>query len=57
MEKLLVTRKEAADLLSISVDMLDKLRRSKIPYFCIGSRVYFRPIDLQTFVDKEIEKC
>lgn len=57
MEKLLVTRKEAADALSISVDMLDKLRRSKIPYFYIGSRVYFRPIDLQTFVDKEIEEC
>lgn len=57
MEKLLVTRKEAADMLSISIDTLDVLRRSRIPCVYIGCRVYFRPEDLKAFVDKEIKKC
>lgn len=57
MDKMLISRKEAAEMLSISVKTLDVLRRKRIPCVYIGCRVYFRPEDLKTFVDKEIEKC
>lgn len=57
MDKMLVSRKEAADILSISVKTLDVLHRRRIPCVYIGCRVYFQPEDLKTFVDKEIEKC
>ena len=57
MDKMLVSRKEASDMLSISVKTLDVLRRKRIPCVYIGCRVYFRAEDLKTFVDKEIEKC
>lgn len=41
MEKLLITRKEAAELLSISVDTLDVLRnKNMIRAVTIGTRVY-----------------
>lgn len=57
MDKMLVSRKEASEMLSISVKTLDVLRRKRIPCVYIGCRVYFRPEDLKTFVDKEIGKC
>ena len=51
MEKLLLTRKEAADALSISVDTLDKIVRSgKLKSINIGVRVYFAPEVLREFV-------
>lgn len=54
MEKLLVTRKEAAELLSISVDTLDHLRNAKsIRSVKIGARVYFSPDELRSFTTKE----
>lgn len=44
MEKLLLTRHEAAQVLNISVDTLDVLRNDgKIRCVRIGARVYFRP--------------
>lgn len=56
MEKLLIPRKEAAALLSISVDMLDALRRvGEIRAVTIGSRVYFSPEELRAFVMKDGE--
>ena len=46
MEKLLIPRKEAADILSISVDTLDWLRaEKKIQAITIGARVYYSPED------------
>ena len=51
MEKLLVTRKDAAYMLSISVDKLDDLRKKKkIRCIYIGSRCYFRVDELRVFV-------
>lgn len=54
MEKLLITRKEAAELLSISVDTLDVLRnKNMIRAVTIGARVYFSPDELRRFTKKE----
>mgnify|MGYP005758438721 CR=1 FL=1 len=54
MEKLLITRKEAAEDLNISVDTLDMLRNSgKIRAVSIGARVYYSPDELRAFVTKE----
>jgi excisionase family DNA binding protein len=54
MEKLLLTRKEAAQALNISVDTLDELRNSgKLRAVNIGARVYYSPDELRAFVTKE----
>lgn len=54
MEKLLLTRKEAAQALNISVDTLDMLRnRGKLRAVNIGVRVYYSPDELRAFVTKE----
>ena len=54
MEKLLLTRKEAALALNISVDTLDMLRNSgKLRAVNIGARVYYSPDELRAFVTKE----
>ena len=53
MEKLLVSRKEAAYLLSISVDKLDELRRQqKLRCIYIGVRCYYSMDELKAFVLK-----
>ena len=58
MDKLLLTRSEAAQALSISVDTLDELRRSnKIKYINIGSRVYVALAELEAFITKEGALC
>lgn len=58
MEQLLITRKEAADALHISVDKLDELRADgKIRWVNIGARVYFSPEELRAFVRKEGFLC
>lgn len=54
MDKLLLTRKEAACVLNISVNTLDELKRSKkIDCVYIGSRVYFSPDELRSFVSRK----
>jgi excisionase family DNA binding protein len=51
MDKKLYTRKEAAQMLSISVDTLDKLRcAGKIRSRYIGARVYISSDELTAFV-------
>lgn len=58
MEKLLLTRKEAADALNISVDTLDVLRsEKKIRSVNIGVRVYYSPDEPRAFVTKEGQLC
>lgn len=58
MEKLLFTRKEAADALNISVDTPDWLRREKkLRAVNIGSRVYYSPDELKAFITKEGPLC
>ena len=58
MEQLLLTRHEAARSLSISVDTLDRLRRTKkIKYINIGSRVYVSADELKAFITKEGYLC
>lgn len=58
MEKLLFTRKEAADALNISVDTLDRLRRKKkLRAVNIGVRVYYSPDELKAFITKEGPLC
>jgi excisionase family DNA binding protein len=54
MEKLLLTRKEAAQALNISVDTLDELRSAgKVRALNIGARVYYSPDELKAFITKE----
>ena len=54
MEKLLLTRKEAAEALNISIDTLDRIRGcGLLRAINIGSRVYFSPDELRAFVTKE----
>lgn len=54
MEKLLLTRKEAAQDLNISVDTLDELRSAgKVRALNIGARVYYSPDELKAFITKE----
>ena len=54
MEKLLLTRKEAAQALNISVDTLDELRSAgKVRALNIGARVYYSPDELKAFIIKE----
>lgn len=54
MEKLLLTRKEAAQALNISVDTLDELRSAgKVRALNIGARVYYSPDELRAFITKE----
>lgn len=58
MEKLLLTRSEAAQALSISVDTLDYLRNAKkIKPINIGSRVYVALDELRAFITKEGALC
>lgn len=58
MEKLLLTRKEAAEALNISVDTLDELRNEKkIRSINIGVRVYYSPDELRAFITKEGALC
>ena len=58
MEKLLLTRIEAAQALSISVDTLDELRRNKkIKAINIRSRVYIALDELKAFIMKEGYLC
>ena len=54
MEKLLLTRKEAAQALNIIVDTLDELRSAgKVRALNIGARVYYSPDQLKAFITKE----
>lgn len=54
MEKLLLTRKEAAEALNISVDTLDELRSAgKVRALNIGARVYYSPDELKASITKE----
>lgn len=58
MERLLIPRKEAAQVLSISVDTLDELTASdKIKCVRIGARVYYSPDELRAFVTKDGVLC
>lgn len=58
MDKLLLTRHEAAQVLNISVDTLDELRNNgKIRCVQIGARVYFSPDELKAFITKEGDLC
>ena len=54
MEKLLLTNREAAAALNVSIDTLDDLRNAgKIRCVRIGARVYYSPDELRAFVTKE----
>ena len=58
MEKLLLTRKEAAEALNISTDTLDMLKtQRKIRSVNIGVRVYYSPDELKAFITKEGALC
>lgn len=58
MEKLLISRTEAAKRLDISVDKLDELRKmGEIRCVKIGARVKFSPEELQSFLKKEGAVC
>lgn len=60
MERLLMTRKEAADALRISVDMLDVLStHGEIRKVKIVARTYYRPQELIAYIisKEEPKKC
>ena len=52
-KKMLLTRNDAAQVMSISVDTLDGLPINRIK---IGSRVYYRPESLREYISKKEEK-
>lgn len=52
-KKMLLTRNDAAQVMSISVDTLDFLPINRIK---IGSRVYYRPEALREYIAKKEEK-
>ena len=55
-EKKLMTRQQVAEMLSISVDTLDDLRRRNlIRAVSIGARVYFTPEELDAFVKRLVK--
>lgn len=52
MEKILITKKDAANALSVSVDTIDRLSEAgKLKKLHIGSRVYFSIEDILNFSD------
>lgn len=54
METLLLTRKQAADVLNISTDTLDRIKNNgDIECLYIGSRVYYSPDVLKAFVSQK----
>ena len=58
MEKLLLTKKEAAEMLNISEKTLDRLKaQKKIRSINIGVRVYYSPDELRAFITKEGVLC
>lgn len=58
MEKILVTRYEAADMLSVSVKTIDRLtKENKLSRKSIGSRAYYSVSDLYAFIEKEGPLC
>lgn len=58
LEKLLIPRMEAAQMLSISTKMIDRLANAgKIKKVMIGSRVYYSPEELKAFITKEGPLC
>ena len=53
MEKLLIPRIEAAKVLSISVDTLDRLTdNGHVKRVCIGTRAYYETVALTDFLNK-----
>lgn len=57
MENYLLTRAETAKRLSISVDTLDRIKGAgKIKAVNIGSRVYFTPDAIQSFVSRLVKE-
>ena len=58
MEKMLLTKREAAEALNISEKTLDRLKMAKkIRSINIGVRVYYSPDDLKAFITKEGALC
>ena len=58
LDKLLVTAKEAAKMLSISARLLWSLTASReIPVVRIGRRTLYSPTDLQAWIDARRETC
>ena len=58
MEKMLLTKREAAEALNISEKTLDRLKRAKkIRSINIGVRVYYSPDELKAFITKEGALC
>lgn len=54
MENLLLTKKEAADCLRISVATLDCIRkRGLVTPIKIGARVYYTPTELRRLLEKK----
>lgn len=54
MENLLLTKKEAADCLRISVATLDCIRkRGLVTLIKIGARVYYTPAELRRLLEKK----
>ena len=58
MEKMLLTKREAAEALNISEKTLDRLKiAKKIRSINIGVRVYYSPDELKAFITKEGALC
>lgn len=52
MESELISRQEAADVLGVSLDTVDRHLRQRIFSFTLGRRVLFRRVDVLTMVGR-----
>ncbi len=56
MSETLLTKKEAAERLRVSVRTIDRLRaREELRFVTVGRQVRFRAADLDTFITKQSE--
>ncbi len=51
-----ITSKQLAEYLSISVSTVSKLRISKVPYYKLGGKVYFKKHEIDEWIEKTRHK-
>jgi excisionase family DNA binding protein len=56
MSDTLLTKKDAAEQLKVSVRTIDRLRaRKELRFVTVGHQVRFRPADLGAFIAKQVQ--
>lgn len=56
MSERLLTKRDAAERLKVSVRTIDRLRaKDELRFVTVGRQVRFRPVDLDSFITKQVE--